>query len=162
MGASVTSKGDPDPPTGRLEDPVVCAQAFLTAIVWGEHTTIWELLSAAGRQAALAVAVRNGLDRVAASRIGDDVADPAEREDFLRQLVDGLRHDLRSVEAARVRASAVEPQSGAGDSDSVAVELVTPSDIPGTGDWPAGRLFLGRDPDRGWMVDRLEPWLAGS
>ena len=138
-----------------------CADAFVTAIVWGEHTTIWELLSPAGRTTALSVAVANGLDRVAASRIADDVADPGEREDFLRQLVDGLRRDLRSVDIARVAASGETPTTSSGSPDELAVQLVTPSTIPGTDDWPAGRLLMSRDPDRGWRVDRLEPRLAG-
>lgn len=145
------------------DDPWLRAEAFVTAIVWGEHTTIWELLSPAGRTTALAVAVGNGLDRVAASRIDGDVANPVEFEDFLRQLVDGLRRDLRGVESARLTGRVVDGGAGArseGDERAV-VELTSPSAIPGTGDWAAGRVHLTRHGSRGWLVDRLEPRLAG-
>ncbi|MGI9597275.1 MAG: hypothetical protein ACR2QK_14020 [Acidimicrobiales bacterium] len=147
------------------DDPWGRAEAFVTAIVWGEHTTIWRLLSPAGRTAALSVAVGNGLDRVVAARIDGEVADPTEFEDFLRQLVGGLRRDLRSVEAAKVTTAAATADDGDGDGgatvDEAIVELATPSDIPGTGDWPAGRVHLSRDDERGWLIDRLEPRLAG-
>lgn len=140
------------------DDPCSRVEAFVAAIVWGGHTTIWELLSPTGRTAALSVAVGNGLDRVVASRIDGDVANPVELEDFLRQLVDGLRRDLRSVDAGRLTVAGVVDGDGAG---RAIVELVTPSDIPGTGDWPAGRVHVSRDEERGWLIDRLEPRRAG-
>ena len=148
MGAAVT-----DAAAGAAER----AGAFIRAIVWAEHTTLWDLLSDQGRAAALSVAVRNGLDRVVAGRISDDLADPVERERFLQQLVGGLRRDLRSVELTELT---VGEWRTAGDG-SVAVELLTPSRLPGIDAWPAGRLILSCDTDRGWLVDRLEPRLAG-
>lgn len=143
--------------TGATQDAVERAGAFIHAIVWAEHTTLWELLSDDGRTAALSVAMRNGLDRVVAGRIRDDLADPVERERFLHQLVGGLRRDLRSVELTEL---ALGECSTASDG-SVAVELLTPSQLPGTDAWPAGRIVLSCDADRGWVVDRLEPRLAG-
>ena len=143
--------------TGTHPEAAERARAFIHAIVWAEHTTLWDLLSDDGRAAALSVAVRNGLDRVVAGRIRDDLADPVERERFLQQLVGGLRRDLRSVELTELTVAGCR----AGDAGSVAVELQTPSQLPGTGAWPAGRLILSRDTDRGWLVDRLEPRLAG-
>lgn len=134
------------------------AAAFLQAIAWGEHTTIWELLSDDGRRAALSVAVDNGLDRVAAGRIHDDLADPAEREEFLRQLVGGLRRDLRSVDLPNLSIDAgtlIETGSTA------SIAFTSPSTIPGTEGWAAGLLLLSRNGDRGWCIDRLEPRLAG-
>ena len=133
------------------------AGAFLHAIVWAEHTTLWNLLSDHGRAAALSVAMRNGLDRVVAGRIRDDLADPDERERFLQQLVVGLRRDLRSVELTELTLG----ECRAASDGSVAVELHTPSQLPGTDAWPAGRLVLSCDAGRGWVVDRLEPRLAG-
>ena len=143
--------------TEHLDAAAEHAAAFIHAIVWAEHTTLWDLLSDAGRDAALSVAMRNGLDRVVAGRIRDDLADPVERERFLQQLVGGLRRDLRSVELTELALGACQAASDG----SVAVELLSPSQLPGTGAWPAGRLVLSRDADRGWVVDRLEPRLAG-
>ncbi len=133
------------------------ARAFIHAIVWAEHTTLWDLLSDDGRATALAVAVRNGLDRVVAGRIRDDLADPVERDRFLQQLVAGLRRDLRSVELTAL--TVTESTCAAGG--TVMVDLQTPSKLPGIDVWPAGRLVLSHDAHRGWLVDRLEPRLAG-
>ncbi len=147
-------------------DAVACAERFIHAIVWAEHTTLWDLLSVQGRSTALSVAMHNGLDRVVAGRIHDDLADPNEREQFLQQLVNGLRRDLRSVELTELTVGDCHEMS----EDTVAVELLTPSQIPGTEAWSAGRLILSRshsnatcrgDDNGGWTVDRLEPRLAG-
>ncbi|MYE08975.1 MAG: hypothetical protein F4Y05_05165 [Acidimicrobiaceae bacterium] len=143
--------------TGRPDAAAERAAAFVHAIVWAEHTTLWELLSDRGRAAALSVAMRNGLDRVVAGRIRDDLADPVERERFLQQLVVGLRRDLRSVELTELTLG----ECNSASDGSVAVQLLTPSQLPGTDAWPAGRLVLSCDRNRGWVVDRLEPRLAG-
>lgn len=148
MGAAVT---------GAVRDAAGRAREFIHAIVWAEHTTLWDLLSDHGRAAALSVAMRNGLDRVVAGRIRDDLADPVERERFLQQLVAGLRRDLRSVELTELTLG----ECRAASDGSAAVELLSPSQLPGTDAWPAGRLVLSCDADRGWAVDRLEPRLAG-
>ncbi len=133
------------------------AGAFIHAIVWAEHTTLWDLLSDRGRAAALSVATHNGLDRVVAGRIRDGLADPLERERFLQQLVGGLRRDLRSVELTELTVG----ECRNGDDGTVIVELETPSQLPGIDAWPAGHLILSHDRDRGWLVDRLDPRLAG-
>lgn len=143
--------------TGAVGGAAETARAFIHAIVWAEHTTLWDLLSDHGRAAALSVAMRNGLDRVAAGRIRDDLADPVERERFLQQLVGGLRRDLRSVELTELALG----ECHFVEDGSVAVELLSPSQLPGIDAWPAGRLILSCDADRGWVVDRLEPRLAG-
>lgn len=143
--------------TGRLDAAADRAAEFIHAIIWAEHTVLWDLLSDTGRETALTVAVQNGLDRVAAGRIRDDLADPAEREHLLRQLVDGLRRDLRSVELTELAIG----ECGLARGGVVAAELLTPSSLPGTDAWPAGRLVLSHDRERGWLVDRLEPRLAG-
>lgn len=143
--------------TEHLDAAAGRAAAFIHAIVWAEHTTLWDLLSDDGRTTALSVAVRNGLDRVVAGRIRDDLADPVERDRFLQQLVAGLRRDLRSVELTALTLG----ECSTGHDGSATVELRTPSQLPGTDAWPAGRLILSRDTDRGWVVDRLDPRLAG-
>lgn len=143
--------------TGRLDAAADRAAEFIHAIVWAEHTVLWDLLSDTGRETALTVAVQNGLDRVAAGRIRDGLADPAEREHLLRQLVEGLRRDLRSVELTELAVGECDLEHDGG----AAAELLTPSSLPGTDAWPAGRLVLSHNRERGWLVDRLEPRLAG-
>lgn len=141
-----------------LNSAAEAADRFLRAVVWGEHTRLWVLLSPEGRAAALSVAVANGMDRVVAGRIRDGLADPVEFDDFLRQLLVGLRRDMRSVDLENVTLVG-EPRPGPEDG-SVIVELATPSALPGTEAWPAGRLVLSLGPDGDWGVDRLEPRLA--
>ena len=134
-------------------DPVECARAFLEAILWGSHTTIWELLSEDGRDTVLTVAASRGLDRVTVNRIRDGQSDPVDHDVFLRELTQGLRRDLRSVDLARVAPG----RSHELDDGAVVVDLVTPSEIPGTEDWPAGQIVVGLDPAGRWRVRRLEP-----
>lgn len=136
------------------------AESFVHAVVWGEHTVLWDLLSDQGRATALAVARRNGLDRVVASRIQDDLADPSELDDFLGQLLEGVRRDLRSVDTNEIRVAEVSMTgTGMGTANAVAT-LVVPSLLPGP-DWAAGHLDLRCDAGGRWRVDRLEPRLAG-
>lgn len=142
-----------------LSSPAEAADWFLRAVVWGEHTRLWALLSPEGRAAALSVAVANGMDRVVAGRIRDGLADPVEFDDFLRQLLVGLRRDMRSVDLENVTLDG-EPRPGP-ENGSVIVDLATPSALPGTEAWPAGRLVLSPGPKGDWGVDRLEPRLAG-
>ena len=157
MGPAVNpSPTGPDPLPA--DDPAAVTASFVHAIAWGEHTTVWELLSATGRSVALAVAQANGLDRVAASRIRDRLANPIELEDFLAQLLGGLRHDLRSVDIGELRLGRCEPAPAG---DTAVVELLVPSLLPGTGPWPAGSVVLSDDGSGTWRVDRLEPILAG-
>ncbi len=134
------------------------ARDFVRAIVWGEHTTVWELLSDAGRSTALSVARARGFDRVIASRIDDGVADPTELDEFQARLVGGLRRDLRSVDLEHL-----EPLSGPDpfEEGRVVVELGSPSTLPGAEPWSAGRLVLSADDAGRWRIDRLEPRLAG-
>lgn len=150
------SPARPEPlPAG---EPAAIAGAFIDAIAWGEHTTVWELLSGTGRSVALAVAQANGLDRVVAGRIRDRLANPVELEDFLAQLLGGLRHDLRSVDVGEIR---IGTCATAPDGATATVELAVPSLLPGTDSWPAGSIVLSDDGSGTWRVDRLEPVLAG-
>ncbi len=144
----------------EAEDCLDRAQAFVRAVAWGEHTTIWKLLSDSGRALALSVATRNGMDRTAAARIRGGVADPAERDEFLRRLVEGLQRDLRSVDLATLTASSARlaPADRADSAEATSeVQLVCESIIPNTDHWPAGTLTMSRHSVRGWTVDRLNP-----
>lgn len=148
MGAAVT-------PTARTAER---ANAFVHAIQWAEHTRVWALLSEQGRTTALSVGVSNGLDRVTAARIRDDVSDPVELEEFLTRLLGGIRRDLRSVDIDRLDVGDV---TFADDATSAVVELTNPSTIPGTPHWSAGQLEMSIGDDGEWFVDRLVPRVVG-
>lgn len=144
--------------TAGADAPWEVARRFVRAIARGEHTLIWELLAPEARERAIRVAVGNGLDRVRAQRLRDGMSDPEELDDFLRHLLGGLRRDLRSVEVDRLVVGQ-HPQRH--EDGSVAVDLHSPSAIPGTGDWPAGVLYLREQAPGCWLVARLEPVIAG-
>lgn len=148
MGAAVTA-------SRRAVD---AANTFVHAIQWGEHTTVWSLLSESGRAIALSVASSNGLDRVTASRIRDDVSDPMALDEFLSRLLGGIRRDLRSVDIDELETGDVRVTD---DGDAATVELTNPSAIPGTLPWSAGHLELSIDANGRWLVDRLVPRLVG-
>ncbi len=152
----MTASGSPGIPDSG---PATAADAFVHAVVWGEHTVVWELLSSAGRTTALRVAQRNGMDRVAAGRIRDGLADPEEMEEFLRQLLAGVRRDLRSVDLGELKVGAVE--SDRADTGQATAHLVVPSIIPGADVWSAGRLVLSCVDKGRWRVDSLEPRVTG-
>jgi hypothetical protein len=137
---------------------VDAANGFVHAVQWGEHTTVWSLLSESGKATALSVASSNGLDRVTASRIRDDVSDPMVLDEFLGRLLGGIRRDLRSVDIDELETGDVRV---ADDANAATVELTNPSTIPGTPPWPAGHLELSIDADGRWLVDRLVPRLVG-
>jgi hypothetical protein len=141
---------------GAGSSPAAVAERFVEAIVWNEHTVVWDLLSRSGRSITVSVALANGLDRVVAARISDDVADPVEFDDFLRQLIHGLRRDLRSVEVAEIQVASCDV-----DGASATAYLSTPSVIPGTETWAAGRLMLSTEDGVRWSIDRLVPVIAG-
>jgi len=139
---------------GALE----AAEAFIHAIQWSEHTTIWTLLSDAGRTTALSVAVDNGLDRVTAARIRDNVSDPRQLEDFFTRLLGGLRRDLRSVDIDQLEPGVLTCHPS---NNSIDVELTNPSLLPGTDHWAAGHLVLTANEAGEWCVERLVPRIAG-
>ena len=148
MGAAVTAR----------RRAVDAANTFVHAIQWGEHTTVWALLSESGRAIALSVASSNGLDRVTASRIRDGVSDPMALDEFLSRLLGGIRRDLRSVDIDDLETGDVRVTD---DGDAATVELTNPSTIPGTPPWSAGHLELSVDADGSWLIDRLVPRVAG-
>ena len=49
--------------------PEDAAERFIEAIVWGEHVTVWAMLSESGREHVLEAGSRRGLDPLQAQRI---------------------------------------------------------------------------------------------
>lgn len=134
-------------------DAAIAAQTFVEAIAWGEHRTVWELLGPEGRKTVLRVAVKNGMDDALAARLRDGTAGPTESEDFLGELVDGLRADLAGNNLDDLEYSADEEHAPG----EVRVVLTAP--IPpllGSVGLPVGSLELSFI-DGTWLVERLTP-----
>lgn len=128
------------------------ARAFLDAIVWGEHSTVWELLSPTGRNRVLQAGSRGGLDSVMAERIRQGTSSQAEMDDFLSGLVRGLRVDLSAAELEQIE---VAPGLTTTDDDSVRVLLHAPAPFHHE-PWQVGSINLSNLEDV-WFVDHLDP-----
>jgi len=83
--------------TGSVDhaDPLEAARSFVEAVAWGDHRRVWDLLGAEGRKTVLRVAVNGGMDEALAARLRDGTAGTAESQDFLADLVNGLRADFQ-------------------------------------------------------------------
>lgn len=139
---------------GRADGAAETAEAFMAALAWGEHTTVWELLTPDARAAVLDLATRRGMDALLAARLREGTAGTDERDEFLADLLHGLRKGLAGVELDSVRCVAGE--SGTTVDGSVVVHLI--ADVPAElgGGVPVGRIELVPD-DRGrWAVVRID------
>jgi hypothetical protein len=151
--------------TGSAPDPELdqtgamqIARDFVTAVAWGEHRKVWDLLSPDGRKTVLRVGVNHGMDEALAARLRDGTAGKAESEEFLVQLLLGLRADLRGADLdtveytadpapepgrARVVLESPLPVGLAASGSGLPIgslELVATGDGEGTGEWRVERL----------------------
>lgn len=146
-----------NPPT-TTSDPVQTATAFVGAVVWGEHLRVWELLGREGRTTVLRVATDRGMPEDLAARLRDGTAATLEREEFLTDLVNGLRSDLHGND---VDALEFELGPDLGDETVARVVALSPTPAPALlgGALPAASIELARE-DGTWRVVRLVPRLA--
>lgn len=139
------------------ETPEAVAKTFVDAVAWGEHHTVWDLLSADGRHLVLRVGATRGMDKELATRLGNGTAATVEREEFLADLVSGLRadlagNDLDNLEAERVDDSAEEAEPG-----KARVLLVLPlPEILGIPGLPVAEVEMVEESGQ-WRVDKLLP-----
>lgn len=139
-------------------DATLAARTFVEAIAWGEHRTVWELLGPEGRKTVLRVAVKNGMDDAMAARLRDGTAGAAESDEFLSELVDGLRADLAGNSLDDLEYSAdAEHEPG-----QVRVLLTAPvPPLLGPVGLPVGSVELAFT-DGVWLVERLTPRPPGA
>lgn len=137
------------------EGPEGVARAFVDAIVWGDHVQVWDLMGLEARTTVLKVASNRGMDDALVARLRDGTAADAERDEFLADLVNGLRadlsgNDLDSLEY-EVDAEAPEP-----DRARVVISVPLPFGLPGGGNLPVGSVELATEGAE-WRVQRLVP-----
>ena len=70
------------------------ARTFVEAVVWGKHSTVWDLFGIEARTTVLRVAGKRGMDEGLSARLRDGTASEGERNEFLSDLINGLRADL--------------------------------------------------------------------
>lgn len=148
---------NPNDAAASTASAVDAATRFISAIVWGEHTTVWELLSQTGREIVLEAGAQRGLDPMQAQRIRQGTCAHAELDSFLTGLLHGLRIDFSGVPLDEVEAS---PDVTALDHGRVDVALECPATF-GDGRWSAGSLILSNDGNR-WLIDRVNPLVSRS
>lgn len=134
-----------------VDEAVAQARTFVSAVAWGEHVTVWELLSAAGRKTVLEVAVKRGMDEAQAERLGGGTAGATERDLFLTDLVNGLRADLEGNNLDTLEYErAEEEQPGRAN------VLMTAPMVAGLGSLPVGTVEMV-DEGGAWRVERIVP-----
>ncbi len=132
------------------------AREFVDAVVWGEHRKVWDLMGIEARTTVLKVASDRGMDEALVARLRDGTASDAERDEFLADLINGLRADLAGndldaleyeedptpQEPGRARVVVLVPVAvGFGGNLPVAsVELAMESSTNGEAEWRIQRL----------------------
>jgi hypothetical protein len=139
-----------------LEEAQAVAQRFLTLVGEGDHRGVWDLFSENAQAYVLNRAVDRGMDFDLMSAIRQGAASDEQFDDYLQDLLEGLRRDLRGVDLARLKFQATPEPETAG---MVRVVYLLEMDVA-IGDQrpsiPAGSVLVA--PQEGeWKVERLIP-----
>lgn len=151
---------DPVAEPGLDQGPALhVAREFVSAVAWGEHRKVWDLLGAEGRKTVIRVAVNHGMDEALAARLRDGTAARSEADNFLAQLVNGLRADLQGSDLDAVEYNP-DPVPEPGRARIVLVSPL-PYGLADSGSGlPIGTLEMAEDASGTWRVERLLPNLS--
>lgn len=153
---SGTDSGDAGAMTENGDTPMApdeTARAFVDAVVWGEHNLVWDLLGTEARTTVLKVAVSRGMDEQLAARLRDGTASGPEREEFLADLVNGLRNDLAGNDLDNLE---YELDTSPNEPGRARVVVQTPLNPLLGGHLPAASVELSDEAGH-WKIDRLLP-----
>lgn len=137
------------------------AREFVDAVVWGEHRKVWELMGIEARTTVLKVASDRGMDEALVARLRDGTAGDAERDEFLMDLIAGLRSDLagNDLDALEYEEDAEPPEPG-----RARVVISVPVAIGFGGNLPVGSVELAEESSTNgeseWKVQRLVPQVS--
>lgn len=148
---------DPVPGPAVDQGPALAvARDFVSAVAWGEHRKVWDLLGPEGRKTVLRVAVNHGMDEALAARLRDGTAAKSESDEFLAQLVNGLRADFQGNELDNLEYSP-DPAPDPGRA-RVVLMVPLPAGLAESGSGlPIGSLEMAEDSSGDWRVERLLP-----
>ena len=141
--------------------PLGVAREFVDAVVWGEHLKVWELLGLEARTTVLKVASNRGMDEALMARLRDGTASVAERDEFLTDLVNGLRADLsgNDLDALQYEEDTEPPEPG-----RARVVISVPVAVGFGGNLPVGSVELATEPstngETAWRIERLVPQVS--
>ncbi|MDQ3640524.1 MAG: hypothetical protein M3450_03365 [Actinomycetota bacterium] len=132
------------------------AREFVDAVVWGEHRKMWELLGLEARTTVLKVASDRGMDEGLVARLRDGTASDAERDEFLGDLITGLRSDLagNDLDALTYEEDPEPPEPG-----RARVVILVPVAMGLGGNLPVGSVELAIE-EAEWRIQRLVPQVS--
>lgn len=142
-----------------VASPAEVAAAFLAAVDRGDPHAVWECFSGGARRFVVDRGIRRGLSPAAGESILDGTATPHFREQFLDDLLAGLRRDLELVRLPLVE---IGPVIGLGD-HKVSVTYLERFDVPvgpPLEPLPVARVELIDDAGE-WRVEKLIPRPGG-
>jgi hypothetical protein len=130
------------------------ARAFVDAVAWGEHQKVWDLLSEEGRRVVLRVGAKRGMDEALTARLSAGTASAAEQDQFLADLVNGLRADLAGNDLDALEA---ELDPAGAEAGQARVVLVAPlPEVLNQPGLPVATVEMAEE-EGGWRIDRLIP-----
>lgn len=151
MGAAMSG---PDAAVGGA--PRDIARQFVDAVVWGEHRKVWDLMGLEARTTVLKVASDRGMDEALVARLRDGTASDAERDEFLADLITGLRADLagNDLDALDYEEDPEPPEPG-----RARVVILVPVAFGPGGSLPVGSVELAIE-EAEWRIQRLVPQVS--
>ncbi len=132
------------------------AREFVDAVVWGEHIKMWALLGLEARTTVLKVASDRGMDEALVARLRDGTASDAERDEFLADLINGLRADLAGND---LDALEYEEDPEPMEPGRARVVILVPVAIGFGGNLPVGSVELATE-EAAWRIQRLVPQVS--
>ena len=144
-----------------MSEALDTAREFVDAVVWGEHRKVWELMGIEARTTVLKVAADRGMDETLVARLRDGTALDAERDEFLMDLIAGLRADLagNDLDSLEYEEDAEPPEAG-----RARVVVSVPVAIGFGGNLPVGSVELAEESstsgESAWRVQRLVPQVS--
>ncbi|HUR24178.1 MAG TPA: hypothetical protein VMZ73_09935 [Acidimicrobiales bacterium] len=137
------------------------AREFVDAVVWGEHLKVWDLMGLEARTTVLKVASDRGMDEALVARLRDGTASNAEREEFLADLINGLRADLagNDLDALEYEEDETPQETG-----RARVVVTVPVAVGFGGNLPVGSVELATESSTSgeaeWRIQRLVPQVS--
>ena len=137
----------------EFEGALKVAAEWIDAIVWGDHPKVWALSGVEGRTELLDIGTKRGMDEGLASRISTDAASPSEMNEFLADLLNGLRAELAGNDLDNVTYEISEEET---TPDRAAVKMFVPLVAYFGGTLPIGTVYIVQE-GADWKVAKLIP-----
>ncbi len=137
------------------------AREFVDSVVWGDHRKVWGLMGIEARTTVLKVAADRGMDEALVARLRDGTAGDAERDEFLMDLIAGLRADLagNDLDALEYEEDVEPPEPG-----RARVVIMVPVAVGFGGNLPVGSVELATESSTSgeaeWKIQRLVPQVS--